>query len=277
VRALFHLARQATLSRVVALVVLSFLAAPFVVVLGASFDPGTAYQIHFPPRAFSLAAYAEIPAKYVHALGVSALIGVCVAVLATVLGLLAALGIVRGRMAGKEVLQAFFRLPVQIPLVVTGAVFLQFYYQVLALAGVNLLTGIVGIVIAHLFVATTYSTGAISAVLARFNPALEEAAQSLGASNWAMFWQVTFPILRPGLVAGLFYGFIMSFGDVPIAIFLVNGDAMTLPVQIFQDMQFDFQPSMLAISTIVVVLSLVLIVGTQKLAGLDLVVPTGGK
>jgi putative spermidine/putrescine transport system permease protein len=269
--------RKATLSQAVALVVVSFLVAPFVVVLGASFDPGGAYQIHFPPRTFSLAPYEAIPAKYFHALGVSALIGSCVAVLATFFGLLAALGIVRGRMRGKEVLQAFFRLPVQIPLVVTGAVFLQSYYQVAAFAGVNLLTGIVGIVIAHLFVATTYSVGAISAVLVRLNPSIEEAAQSLGATNWAMFWQVIFPMLRPGLVAGLFYGFIMSFGDVPIAIFLVNGDAMTLPVQIFQDMQFDFQPSMLAMSTIVVVLSLVLIVGTQKLAGLDLVLPAGKK
>jgi putative spermidine/putrescine transport system permease protein len=275
--AALHLLRKTTLSQAVAVAVVGFLIAPFVVVLGASFDPGGAYQIHFPPRTLSLAAYAAIPMKYVRALGVSGLIGVCVAVLATFFGLLAALGIVRGRMRGKEVWQAFFRLPVQIPLIVTGAVFLQFYYQVAALVGINLLSGIGGIVVAHLFVATTYSVGAISAVLARVNPAIEEAAQSLGASNWAMFWQVTFPMLRPGLVAGLFYGFIMSFGDVPIAIFLVNADAMTLPVQIFQDMQFDFQPSMLATSAIVVVLSLILIVGTQKLVGLDLVMPAGKK
>jgi putative spermidine/putrescine transport system permease protein len=272
-----HLLRKVTLSQLVAVLVVGFLIAPFIVVLGASFDPGGAYQIHFPPRSLSLVPYSEIPMKYARALGVSALIGACVAFLATFFGLLAALGIVRGRMAGKEVLQAFFRLPVQIPLIVTGAVFLQFYYQVAAILGINLLTGIGGIIIAHLFVATTYSVGAISAVLVRINPSIEEAAQSLGATNWAMFWQVTFPMLRPGLVAGLFYGFIMSFGDVPIAIFLVNANAMTLPVQIFQDMQFDFQPSMLATSTIVVVLSLILILGTQKLAGLDLVMPGGKK
>lgn len=269
--------RKATLSQAVAVLVVGFLVAPFVVVLGASFDPGGAYQIHFPPRTVSLAPYADIPMKYVQALGLSALIGACVAVLATFLGLLAALGIVRGRLRGKEMLQAFFRVPVQIPLIVTGAVFLQFYYQVAALLGLNLLAGIGGIVVAHLFVATTYSVGAISAVLARINPAIEEAAQSLGASNWGTFRQVTFPMLRPGLVAGLFYGFIMSFGDVPIAIFLVNADAMTLPVLIFQDMQFDFQPSMLATSAIVVVLSLALIFGVQKLAGLDLVLPAGKK
>jgi putative spermidine/putrescine transport system permease protein len=275
VRRVLHLLRKATLSRAIAVLVVGFLAAPFIVVLGASFDPGGAYAVHFPPRTFSLAPYADIPMKYIRALGVSALIGTCVALLATSLGLLAALGIVRGRMAAKEVLQAFFRLPVQIPLVVTGAVFLQFYYFVAAVLGLNLLSGIGGIIVAHLFVTTTYSVGAISAVLVRLDPAIEEAAQSLGASNWSMFWQVTFPMLRPGLVAGLFYGFIMSFGDVPIAIFLVNQDAMTLPVQIFQDMQFDFQASMLAMSTVVVVLSLTLIIGTQKLAGLDLVLPSG--
>jgi putative spermidine/putrescine transport system permease protein len=274
---LLYRLRKITLSQAVAALVIVFLIAPFVVVMGASFDQGTAYQIHFPPRTLSLKPYIDIPSAYWHSLATSAIIGVCVAVLATLIGLLAALGIVRSRLPGKELLQSFFRLPVQIPLVVTGAVFLQFYYQVAALLGVDFLSGIWGIVVAHLFVAIPYSIGAISAVLVRLDPAIEEAAQSLGATNGHTFMYVTFPMLRPGLVAGLFYGFIVSFGDVPIAIFLANDKSMTLPVRIFQDMQFDFRPSMLAMSTVVVVLSLLIIVGTQKLAGLDLVMPSGKK
>ncbi len=261
-------------SKTALVVAVVFLVAPFVVVLGASFDTAAEYHVAFPPRGFSLAGYAAIPWPYVSAAGISLLVGVIVAVLATLIGLAAALGLVRGRLIGRDMLQAFFRLPVQIPFVVTGAVFLQFYYQIASLLGVNLMDGLAGLVIAHVFIAIPYSVGAIAAVLARFDPALEEAAESLGATRWATFCQVTLPVIRPGVMAGLFYAFIASFGDIPVALFLVTDKLMTLPVQIFQDMQFDFKPSMLAVSSLVVVYSLVIIFGVQKIAGFDVVVPT---
>jgi putative spermidine/putrescine transport system permease protein len=267
--------RLPRLSQLVAAFAIIFLITPFIVVMGASLDDGQAYRINFPPTTISLGAYRDIPPNYIRDLGTSMLVAAIVAVLATTLGLLASLGILRGRLAGKEVIQSFFRLPVQIPLVVTGAVFLQFYYLAAMVTGYNAMTSIAGLIGAHLFVATPYAIGSISAVLARMDPALDEAAAILGASPWATFRQVTLPLLRPGVVAGLFYAFIISFGDVPIAMFLVSADNMTLPVQIFQDMQFDFKPSMLAISTVIVVFSLVLILLAQKAAGLDLVLPSG--
>ncbi len=133
--------------------------------------------------------------------------------------------------------------------------------------------GIAGLVIAHVFIAIPYSVGAIAAVLVRFDPVLEEAPKAWSL-RWATFYQVTLPIIRPGVIAGLFYAFIASFGDIPVALFLVTDKWMTLPVQIFQDMQFDFRPSMLAVSSLVAVLSLVIIFGVQKLAGFDVIVPT---
>ena len=199
-----------------------------------------------------------------------------VTLLAGVLGTAAALGIVRSRIGGKEAFQAFFRLSVQIPLVVTGAVFLQFYYYVSALTGLNPLRSLAGLIVAHLFIALPYCVGSVSAVLVRMNPSLEEAAQSLGATHGSVFRRVTLPAIRPGVAAGMFYAFIVSFGDVPVAIFLASGDNATLPVRIFQDMQFDFQPSMLAVSSLIVILSAALILALQKLTGLDIVLPSGG-
>lgn len=269
-----HRLRAPRLSLVVAALAILFLIMPFVVVLGASLDASQAYRISFPPTALSLDAYRSIPETYVSALGRSVLVAAIVAVLATALGLMASLGLVRGRLMGREVAAAFFRLPVQIPLVVTGAVFLQFFYLVAGVTRFNAMTSLTGLVVAHMFVALPYAVGAISAVLARIDPALDEAAAILGASPWGTFRQVTLPLLRPGVVAGLFYGFIISFGDVPIAIFLVGSDNATLPVRIFQDMQFDFKPSMLAISSIVVAFSFALILLAQKAAGLDLVLPS---
>jgi putative spermidine/putrescine transport system permease protein len=74
-------------------------------------------------------------------------------------------------------------------------------------------------------------------------------------------------------MAGMFYAFIVSFGDIPVALFLVSGWRTTLPVEIFQDMQFDFRPSILAVSTIIALLSLAAILGLQRLLGFDMVAP----
>ncbi len=116
-------------SKTALVVAVLFLVAPFVVVFGASFDTAAEYHVTFPPRGFSLAGYAAIPWRYAIAAGISLVVGVIVTVLATLIGMAAAFGLVRGRLVGREMLHAFFRLPVQIPFVVTGAVFLQFYYQ----------------------------------------------------------------------------------------------------------------------------------------------------
>lgn len=263
------------LSDVAAAVTILFLLGPFLVVVGASFDTGEGFRTAFPPRSPSFQWYTAISPKYLHAAWISSLVAVVVAVLAGIIGTSAALGIVRGRVWPKELFQSFFRLPIQIPLVVTGAVFLQFYYQLAAISGINFFNTLSGIALAHLFVATPYCIGCVSAVLARINPSIEEAAASLGATRWSTFWRVTFPQMRPGVAAGMFYAFITSFGDVPVALFLASGDNTTLPVQIFLDMQFDFRPDMLAVSTIVVVASAAIIIAAQRFAGLDMVLPGG--
>lgn len=260
-------------AKLMLVLVLLFLLMPFVVVLGSSFDTAAEFHINFPPRGFTLQNYLAIPPSYVHAAGVSLMVGLSTALLSTAIGLCAALGLVRSRVPGRELLQSFFRLPVQIPFVVTGAVFLQFYFQLAAWTGMNVLIGPLGLIVAHVFVSIPYSVGAIAAVLLRFDVSLEEAAESLGASGWTTFWHVTFPVIRPGVMAGLFYAFIVSFGDVPVALFLVTGQWTTLPVQIFQDMQFDFKPSMLAVSSLVAALSLIAILSVQKLGGFEMVEP----
>jgi putative spermidine/putrescine transport system permease protein len=118
-----------------------------------------------------------------------------------------------------------------------------------------------------------YSVGTVGAVLISANPRLEEAARTLGASEWSVFRRVLLPLIKPGVFAGFFYGFIVAFGDVPIAVFLAAGKFVTLPVEIFQTLQFDFDPAVLAISTLVVFFSALLIVAVQRLVGFDLVLP----
>lgn len=255
--------------------VYAFLLAPFVVVTVASFEGSQSLFYNFPPRQFSLAWYWQIPPKYFHALGVSFVVATVASLIAALIGTVGALGIVRGRVRGKEMIQAWFRLPLQVPFVVTGVVFLQFYYQLTDVIGVNLAGTLWGLIIAHVFVTVPYSVGAVSSVLARVDTQLEEAAESLGAAAWSRFWRVTFPLIRPGIFAGILYAFIISFGDVPVAVFLAGPESVTFPVEIFQSLQFDFNPAVLAISALVVIFSLALILVMQRVVGLDIVLRTG--
>lgn len=253
---------------------LIFLVGPLVVVIFASFDSGAGYHVEFPPRDPSLHWYTVIPRSYRDAMVISVVTAMAVAVLAGVIGTMAALALVRGRLVARELLRSFFLMPVQIPLVVTGAMFLEFYYHLSGLFGLNLIGSLPGLVLAHLLVAVPYCIGSISSVLARADEGLEEAAQSLGATHWRTFWRVTFPVIRPGIAAGMFYSFIVSFGDVPISVFLVNTRTMTLPVQMFNVLQFDFDPTLLAVSSLILVASVVVILLMQRFAGLNLVLPS---
>jgi len=160
---------------------------------------------------------------------------------------------------------------------VTGVVFLQFYNQFALASGIDPLGSFAGLVVAYVFVTIPYSVGTVGAVLARVNPRLEEAARTLGASEWSVFRRILLPVIKPGLFAGFFYGFIVAFGDVPVAVFLAASGFVTLPVEVFQTLQFDFDPAVLALSTLVVMFSALLILAVQRLAGFDLVLPSASR
>lgn len=249
--------------------VYAFLLAPLVVVALSSLDASQSLFVNFPPRTLGLRWYRDLPAKYVSALGVSLGAAAIASTVAAVLGVTAALGIVRGRPPGADALRALFRAPLQIPYVVTGVVFLQAYYSLYALTGVTLVGSLPGLVLAYVLIGTPYTVGTVGAVLERLNPRLDEAAAILGATRWSTFRRVTLPLIAPGIYAGMLYAFVAAFGDVPIAIFLSSPDYATLPVEIFQTLQFDFNPSVLAVSTLVVALSTIALWFIQRLVGLE--------
>ena len=134
-----------------------------------------------------------------------------------------------------------------------------------------------GLVLAHIFLTTPYAIGTVGAVLQRFNLNLEEAALSLGASRWATFRRVTLPIVMPGIYAGALYAFIVSFGDVPVSLFLASPRYTTFPVEIFHSMEFDFNPAMLALSTLIIFFSLGVLWLIQRLVSLDVLLRAGGR
>jgi putative spermidine/putrescine transport system permease protein len=164
----------------------------------------------------------------------------------------------------------------QIPAVVSGVAFLHLYYLVGPATGLPLVGSFLGLTVAHVFAATPYVVGTLVSVLQRFDTNLEEAALSLGAGRFATFTQVTLPMLKPGIFAGALYAFMISFSEVPISVFLAGSKQVTFPVEVFNSMLFDFEPTILAISSIVTVLSLTLVWLVQWAVGLDKFVNVGG-
>jgi putative spermidine/putrescine transport system permease protein len=256
-----------------ALLAYAFLLVPLVIVVGASFDDGASAYFRFPPDHVSLRWYQTLPTKYWHGLGLSCLIAIAAAATSTLIGALAALGIAKGSLGRSPLVETFFRLPLQVPFVVTGIVFLQFYYLLFDAWGVRIVGTYAGFVLAHLFFCIPYAAGAVGSVITEDLRRIENAGRIAGATEWRVFRRLTLPALKPGVFSGFFYAFIVSFGDVPVSVFLSTGGAVPLPVEIFQTLQFDFDPAVLAISSIVVVMSALFIVFMQRVVGLDLVLP----
>ena len=246
-----------------------FLFAPLVVVVGASFDGGERTFLSFPPRELSWRWYGRISPDLFHSLGLSVLLGLATAAIACLVGVPAALGLVRAQFRGKALVAAAFRAPLQVPAVVIGVSFLKLFYLVGDATGVYLVGTLPGLVVAHSFLATPYVIGSVSAVLQRFNSRLEEAALSLGASRWRTFTRVTLPVIMPGVYAGAMYAFLVSFGDVPVALFLGAGSMQPFAAKIFHLMEFDFDPTLLAISTFIIVGSMAAIWLLQRAVGLE--------
>ena len=254
---------------------LAFLLGPLVVVAGASFGENPRGLLLFPPAVLTTRWYAGIEAGYWAALLASVLLASASVLFSVLLGVPAALGLVRADLVGKPLLAAALRAPVQIPAVVAGVAFLQFYYvlgDALGWYGGGTWTGLL---IAHVFIGTPYVVGSVTAVVQRFNVRLEEAALSLGASRWSTFRRVTLPVILPGVYSGATYAFLVSFSDLPIALFLSSSEVRTFPVVLFQAMDYDFDPSLLAVSTIIIALSFVAMLVLQKVIGLGSLLRTG--
>ena len=166
--------------------------------------------------------------------------------------------------------------PLQIPTIVTGLAFLQMYYWFGDLTGLYANGTFVGLVLSHVFVGVPYVVGTVGAVLQTFDTRLEEAALSLGAGRWSTFRRVTLPVIMPGVYAGGLYAFMVSFGDVPISMLLSAPGFVTFPIELFHGMENDFNPAVLASSTLVIVLSFAVMFVMQRFIGLESLIRTQG-
>jgi putative spermidine/putrescine transport system permease protein len=233
----------------VVVAVLAFMALPIVVIVILSFS--SAAYLTFPPPAFGLRWYRDYLGSqpWLAATWLSLAIAACVVVLATVLGTLAALGLARLPPALRSIAAALILSPMIVPVIVV-AIGVYYAYSRYGLVGTP-----VGLVLAHTCLAVPFVVTSVGASLAGFDRRLEQASLSLGATPWGTFRQVTLPLIRPGVLVGALFAFITSFDELIVALFLSGSGAVTLPRRMWDDLRFEIDPTIAAVSTLTIVLT----------------------
>lgn len=180
-------------------------------------------------------------------------VGVTVAIISTILGVIAARAITRYRMPGKSALVTFIMMPLVIPGIIFGVALLV----LLSRMGVPL--SLYTVTLGHLIVCLPFAVATLLPRFEGFDRSMEEASADLGENGWWTFWRVTFPIVFPGVVASLLLTFTISFDEFIMAFFLTGTDP-TLPIYIWSQLRFPQQfPSILALASLVLFFSIPLI------------------
>ncbi len=227
-------------------VICLFSVAPVIIVVLESFT-STDYVV-FPPPGVSLKWYAEFIKRpeFVDSLVASSLVAVSASILATALGTMAALVLVRRAAFGSRVLMSLFSAPLSLPGIILGLALLQFLVRY----GVprNALT----MIAAHVVITMPFAIRFVSVALLGVDQNAERAAQSPGANSWRTFWHVSLPLIRPGIVASFVFTFILSFDEVAASLFMATPDLTTLPVRIFVYIDQNYDPLVTSVSSLLV-------------------------
>lgn len=245
------------------LLIAIWLVAPTLVVVPMSFAGKK--SLAFPPSGFSLQWYENFftNPQWFGSLVVSAKVALMVAVAATVIGTMAAIGIERMKSRTGGLIRAVLITPMIVPGVVLAVGIYAVYLDT------QLVGTWTGYVLAHTLLAIPFVVIAVGANLAVFDARLEVAAASLGASRLATFFTITLPLILPGILSGALFAFVTSFDEVIVSLFITSPQLKTLPVQIFSSMTRDADPTVAAVGSLIfmttsLVIGLGLILGTRR-------------
>ena len=236
------------------------MALPNIVIIPASFG-GEEYII-FPPRTLSTRWYENFfqSAVWRTATANSLIVALLSMIASTLIGTLAALGLVRVKPELRSLLMSVFLLPAIVPTIITGVAL----YGILSSFGLR--GGIFGIVVGHTILASPFVIINVIAALQRMDMSLVNGARSLGASPWRAFYHVTLPVIWPGIAAGAIFAFLTSFSEIVLSLFLTSSSTITLPVQMWSGIRFEINPTVAAASSLFVVLSclMLLLIGLLR-------------
>ncbi len=208
-----------------------------------------------PDAAFSLAWLSDTwnNGQWIRAIRNSFFIGICATLLSTALGTLAAIGLSRSEMPYRRLIMSILISPMIVPLVITAAGMFYFYSQV------HLSQTYLGVIMAHAVLGTPFVIITVTATLVGFDKSLVRASQSLGAGALTTFRKVQMPLIIPGVISGGLFAFITSFDEVVAVLFLASPEQRTIPRQMWSGIREQISPTILAVATLLVILSILLL------------------
>lgn len=238
---------------ILVIVPLSFNAEPFF-----SFTPG---MLRLDPDAWSLRWYERIftTGNWILAIQNSFFIGLAATVIATVLGTMAAVGLSSEAMPLRRLITALLLSPMIVPLIIVAAGMFFFYTRY------NLVATYTGLIIAHAALGVPFVILTVTATLSGFDQSLYRAGLSLGASPLRSFRDIVIPLIRPGVASGALFAFVTSFDEVVLVLFLAGPEQRTIPREMFAGLREQINPTILAVATLLILLSLALLFTLEML------------
>jgi len=252
--------------RVLCGLIFFFLMFPILVIIPLSFNAQdfftfTPEMLSLDPAGYSLKHYQDFLTNpdWQVALRNSVAIAPMATILATVFGTLAAVGLSQSQMPFRPVVMAILISPMIVPLIIS-AVGMYFFYSRIGLQGHYW-----GIVMAHAALGTPFVIITVTATLVGFDQSLIRASASLGANPLTTFFKIQMPLILPGVISGALFAFITSFDEVVVVLFLGSAAQKTLPWQMFIGLREQISPTILAVATILVAISIALLATIELL------------
>ena len=243
-----------------------FLIAPIIVIIPLSFNAVpfftfTPEMLALDPAGYSTKWYQDFftSLNWRGAVQNSFIIAFFATILATALGTVAALGLSRSEMPAKSVIMGILISPMIVPLIIS-ATGMYFFYTKIGLASTH-----VGIILAHTALGTPFVVITVTATLVGFDHSLTRAAAMLGASPTTTFFKIIVPLILPGVISGALFAFITSFDEVVVIKFVGSYEQRTIPWQMFSGIREQISPTILAVATLLVIFSIMLLTCVELL------------
>ena len=252
--------------RIFSFLVLFFLITPILIAIPLSFNAEpfftfTEGMLRFDKDAYSLKWYIDFfnDDRWILAVKNSFMIGIGATLVATILGTIAALGLQQKDMPMKSFITALLISPMIVPLIIIAAGMFFFY------SDIGLSHNIFGIIVAHAALGIPFVVITVTSTLVGFDKSLYNAALSLGVNPFQAFRQVTFPLIRPGIISGALFAFVTSFDEVVLVLFLAGPEQVTIPREMFSGLREQINPTILAVATLLVIISALMLLAMELL------------
>ena len=240
-----------------------FLCAPLLIIVITAFDSSNVMS--FPPKGFSMRWFINVfnSDTFMTTLGISIKVAVLATIIALIIGIPAAYALSRKNYRGKAVVQNIFLSPIIVPGVVLGFAFFRFLVIKLQLEVFT------SLLIGHVIIVIPYIIRVVGSSLENLDFSIEEAAESLGATKLKAFFIIVLPNITSGVIAAFMLSFINSFNNVPASLFLTGPGVSTLPISMMSYVEYNYDPTISALSVILMALTVFIMFIVEKTLGLS--------